>query len=108
MSEGRGVSLPIACSLSGPRFATRREEVSGLLRQSTRKEELDDGYAFEFDGSAQRARELVDFISVERSCCQFFLFELVFEPGEGSIWLRVRGPEGTAEFLGKELLSDPV
>jgi hypothetical protein len=107
MSE-RGLDLPIACNLTGPRFVARREEIIGLLRQSTRTERLEDGYAFEFDGTARRARQLVDFISAERSCCQFFLFELVFEPGEGSVWLRVRGPEGAGEFVRQELLSGPV
>lgn len=93
------VNLPIACSLPEPGLAARQEEASSLLRLSLRTEELEDGYAFEFDGAAETARQLVDFISAERSCCRFFLFELVFQPGEGSILLRVRGPEGTKEFV---------
>ena len=105
MTDGRRPDLPVACSLSGAAFASRREDLSGLLRQAARTEELEDGYALEFEGTTEMARRLVDAVCAERSCCPFFLFELVFEPGEGSVWLRVRGPEGTKEFVGEALLS---
>ena len=105
MAEAGKADLPIACSLPEPGFAVRRKEVHEILCRRLRTEELADGYAFEFDGAPETARRLVDFITAERSCCPFFLFELIFQPGEGSIWLRVRGPEGTKEFAREGLVT---
>jgi hypothetical protein len=42
---------------------------------------------------------LARFVAEERECCRFFAFELRFEPDLGSISFRMRGPEGTKEFL---------
>jgi hypothetical protein len=44
---------------------------------------------------------LTAFIVAERACCPFFTFELAFGPG--GILLRVRGPEGTKQFVGEQL-----
>lgn len=105
MADRNRGNLPIACNLPEPGFAARRKEVHEVLRRSLRMEELEDGYVFEFDGAPETATRLVDFINAERSCCPFFLFELAFQPGERSIWLRVRGPEGTKEFVREGLLT---
>jgi len=67
-------------------------------------DELDDGYAFAFPGSAEWANRLVEMINAERACCPFFAFELAVEPGGGQIVLRVRGPEGAKEFFEAELI----
>ncbi|HEY6673552.1 MAG TPA: hypothetical protein VIZ59_01440 [Rubrobacteraceae bacterium] len=91
--------LPIACNLVGGEQDRRREAVSGLLNTSRRAGELEDGYQFAFPGDAGWAMRLVEFVVAERSCCPFFRFELVFEPGGGEILLRVRGPEGTKQFI---------
>ena len=66
-------------------------------------DELEDGYVFEFPGSAEWAEKLVDFVNFERVCCPFFAFDLAFEPDEGPIQLRVRGSEGVKEFVEAEL-----
>jgi len=99
-------NLPVACSLSGAELSERRERLarevfSGILSE----EELADGYEFAFPGSGHWARRLTEIVVAERDCCQFFVFELVFEPGGGRIRLRVRGPEGTKEFVRGELLA---
>lgn len=69
--------------------------------------EVEDGYEFRFPGSAQWAIRLTEFITFERGCCPFFSFELVFEPGEGPIRLRVQGPKGVkgivAEMAGSSV-----
>ena len=67
--------------------------------------ELEDGYEFAFPGDADRAMRITSFIVAERACCPFFAFELVFEPDEGAILLRVRGPEGTKTFIEEELFA---
>jgi hypothetical protein len=75
--------------------------VRSLLDTSRLVGELEDGYEFAFPGEADWAMRLVEFIVAERSCCPFFTFELAFGPG--GILLRVRGPEGTKQFIGEHL-----
>jgi len=43
--------------------------------------------------------KLFDFVSAERQCCSFFLFELKFGPREGPIRLSLRGGPKVKEFL---------
>ena len=45
------------------------------------------------------AGRLLDLINSERQCCQFFRFELSFEPQQGPVWFRVRGSEQVKAFL---------
>lgn len=95
---------PIACSLSEPDLAQRRRELTReAFGSALRVEALEDGYEFAFPGGEGWATRLVELIEAERACCPFFAFELRFEPGEGPILLRVRGPEGTKEFIATEL-----
>jgi hypothetical protein len=95
--------LPIACNLSGDTQVRRREAVRGLMDRSRLVGEMKDGYVFAFPGGADWAMRLTEFIVAERSCCPLFTFELVFGPGRGEILLRVRGPEGTKQFIGEQL-----
>ena len=41
--------------------------------------------------------KLTELIVAERSCCPFLTFELAF--GTDGILLRVRGPQGTRQFI---------
>jgi hypothetical protein len=47
----------------------------------------------------------MEFIAVERKCCPFFAFELVFEPQEGPMWLRLKGPEGVKSFIKQNFVA---
>ena len=98
-----GGELPIACNLAGDEQAGRREAVRGLLDGGRLAGELDDGYEFAFPEDADRAMRLTEFIVAERACCPFLSFELAFGPG--GILLRIRGPEGTKQFIGEEMVS---
>jgi hypothetical protein len=95
--------LPIACKLSGDELAERGEAVDELFKEVEQVRELADGYAFRFSGTAAMASRLLAFTLVERSCCPFFTFELVFEPNEGPIWVRLRGAEGVKEFVASNV-----
>jgi len=59
------------------------------------------------DGIALRVRcelpILAEWIGLERRCCPFLSFELRWERGEDAPWLELRGPEGTKEFLAREM-----
>ena len=97
---------PIACTLPEPDQRTRRDELATEVFSGVEEtRELADGYAFRYPGSAAWATDLLEFITFERACCPFFTFELVFEPDQGPIWLRVRGPEGVKQFI-REMAPD--
>ncbi len=90
----------IACKLTDEEQQKRREELSRKLFSGREKiNELEDGYEFVFPGGAEWATEVVRFVVLERECCPFFTFELVFEPHEGPISVRMRGPEGAKELI---------
>jgi hypothetical protein len=94
--------LPIACSLGGEDKRRRGDEVALLFRDGRpRARQLPDGYALRFPGEDMWAARLLAFIIGERACCPFFTFELVFEAGQGAIWLHLRGPAGTTEFVAE-------
>ena len=96
--------MPISCKLSDTKQQERREELSRELFSGCEgSKELDDGYEFVFPGGADWAEKLTRFVISERGCCPFFTFELLFEPDGGPISLRMRGPEGTKEFIGTGL-----
>ncbi len=93
-------SIPIACLLPEEKLRERGEEVGAHLLASVEEmRELPDGYDYRFPGDWVWAERLLHFIEEERVCCPFFTFDLRFEPGQGPIWLSMRGPEGTKEFL---------
>jgi hypothetical protein len=97
--------LPIACGLSDLEQRKRREELwRQLFSGCQRTDELDDGYEFVFPGGPEWAEKLVRFVASERECCPFFGFEMIFESGQGPISLRVRGPEGTKDFVREEFV----
>ena len=92
--------LPIACVLSEGGRRLRREEISRELFSGCEDaRELEDGYEFVFPGDEEWVEGLMHFIASERECCRFFTFELLFEPELGPVSLRMRGPDGTKEFL---------
>jgi hypothetical protein len=65
-------------------------------------------------GTSSRSRlharflQLVDVIDAERQCCRLLKFELIVQPAEGSVKLRLGGPPGTREFLSSLLDLKPV
>ena len=96
---------PVACSLTTGERVSRAEEISDLFTGIQEVEELTDGYALCFPGTSTWPQRVLDFIQGERSCCLFFTFELTFLPNQGSIWLYIRGPEGTKEMV-REMLAE--
>ncbi|HET6261648.1 MAG TPA: hypothetical protein VFG99_05345, partial [Chloroflexia bacterium] len=98
--------LAIACRLSEAELAIREEELArDIFSNCQEVTELADGYAFRFAGDGEWAAKLVEFIAMERKCCPFFTFELGFEPQEGPIWLRLRGPEGVKAFIEQSFIT---
>jgi len=94
----------LACNLIGSEFAERKEAISrDLFAHADRVEELPDGFGFRFPAAEPWAAKALDFIAEEKRCCPFFTFELVFEPNDGPLWLRLRGSGAIKDFIRSEL-----
>ncbi len=97
-------TVAVACSLNEGEQARRREELArDLFAFAEQVDELDDGYVWRFPGNGEWHAPLLDFVTAERRCCTFFRIELVFEPDLGPVWLTLRGPDGTKDFIHETL-----
>jgi hypothetical protein len=75
-----------------------------LFAMAREARELPDGYAIGFHGATpELLAELAEFISLDRVCCAFLRHSLVSEPGPGTIWLELAGPEGAKEAIAGDL-----
>ena len=79
------------CKLSPAALSERLGEVGRLLENCMETRQLEDGVALRFPGDEAWAAHLLDLINAERRCCPSLAFELRFEPGQGSIWIRILG-----------------
>ncbi len=92
----------IACRLDAltPEERERRATLAQeLISQARSVKELSDGYEFQLPGTASLAHQALDWLLLERRCCEFFRLELELEPKQGPLWLRLRGGSGVKEFL---------
>ncbi|MDX1534151.1 MAG: hypothetical protein R3291_00835 [Thermoplasmata archaeon] len=100
--DGELTGLPPSepsCALPDAALSRRvKEVVEDFSTGLNRVEELANGYALRFPGTAGWIAKLADFIAYERRCCPFFAFELAVEPAGGPVWLRLRGT-GVKELL---------
>jgi hypothetical protein len=94
---------PLACSLTNAELAERATTVDELLGVAEEYEELADGYALRVPSNSPWPERVLSFVQEERSCCQFFTFELIFSPNLGPIWLSIRGPDGVKTIVGEWL-----
>lgn len=94
----------LACKLTTPELRKRKETVLASLRkQVLKRNELSNGYAFTFSGTDETIDELAEFIKTERSCCDFFTFDLSVAGDQSKIILKITGPDGAKEFINTEL-----
>jgi hypothetical protein len=97
------MDAPIACTLTGPELAERRNTILNVLRKATvRTHRLPNGYAYDFQVSAEMPVQLERLVALERQCCQFLTFNIV--ETLNTIRLEVTGaPQAVAvieEFFG--------
>jgi hypothetical protein len=99
-----GDAEQVACALDPEELKTRQGSLlPGLAAHVRAVRETSGGYEFEFAASREILAQLVDVIDAERQCCRFLKFELIVEPAEGPLRLRLGGPPGTREFLASLL-----
>lgn len=105
MTTGGGDPIPLACvphAIPAAERAAHFELVESLFAPTAEARcALPDGYAFRFPADA--LERLGRFVMNERKCCPFLAFSIEAGPGDGPVWLRITGPEGTREFLEAEL-----
>jgi len=100
----RAVSGDVRCALSAAQLSKRRVDLRRLFhREALETRELPDGYAFRFPNDNATADRLLQFVKVERGCCDFLTYELTFEPNRGPIWLTLRG-HGKAKAFIRDML----
>lgn len=94
----------LSCKLTDPELRKRKEEVLASIKMKVlSKQELSDGYKYEFDGSDTVLDELVSFIKTERLCCDFFHFSIDIAGDGTSSRLSITGPAGAKDFINTEL-----
>ena len=92
--------LPIACTLTPEALQTRREGLlMDLVRRTVRREDLTDGLRLEFAPSGDTIALIARAIEAERHCCRFLRFGMTVEPDGGPVFLELRGPAGTRDFI---------
>jgi len=92
----------LVCTLTTPELQERRAGVIKRLRESAQaSRELDMGWSFRY--SEGKLDDLVEFVRLERKCCNFFKFTLEFEAGAGPVWLSITGPAGAKAIIAGEL-----
>lgn len=94
----------LSCKLSSPELQKRKETVlASLKKQVLGKKELEDGFAFRFNGSDKMIDELIEFIKTERECCGFFTFNLSISGDKNEAWLEMRSKDGGKDFITNEM-----
>ena len=97
-------NVPLACQLTAAEMAYRRQLIiENLVPYIEERQETEAGYAFKFSPQDEVACELLAFILLERQCCPFFQFELVFTPDNSAIWLYLQGADGAKQFIEDKL-----
>src|SRR4030095_9376521 len=101
-AENKPVEL--CCKLTSFELRQRKVTVIASLKQKlVDKRELNNGFAFKFTGTDNVIDEVIDFIKLERECCDFFTFSLSISGDKNEAWLELTGPEGAKEFIETEL-----
>jgi hypothetical protein len=80
---------------------TERKRYDELTRQLfhsvTSTTELANGYSYEMPSGSLSA--LAEWVSYERRCCPFFVFEIEVGNTSKPLRLRLTGPEGVKKFI---------
>jgi len=92
--------LPLTCELSSAELQQRKTGLLVTVRgHATRVTPRPDGVDLEFPDSPGILADILELVRLEAACCRFLCFELQTGPASAPIRLRLKGPEGTLEFL---------
>ena len=74
-----------------------------LIAGTKGRRELANGFAFEFDRTAETLREVAEFVEFESKCCPFVDSTVRVLSGGRGVVLEMTGREGVKEMLAAEL-----
>jgi hypothetical protein len=97
---------PIACRIDALEPEARRRHAAlarELAAAALETIELPDGVSVRFPMRPYLFLRLAEWIELERACCPFLRFGLLFENRVPTMRLDLRGPEGVQELLRAEL-----
>lgn len=95
-------SCSFACNINGipPEKRARYSQLSeALLQGIDERRELPDGYSFRINNGRMTTDQLVEWVNLERQCCPFFRFQILWEPENGPVWLHLIGSQGVKDFI---------
>lgn len=104
-------AMALVCTVSESGRGERQIDVQSVIVRATSFRELENGVAFDFDGSDDIARLLLVLVLAERSCCAQFRYGIGFAPRQGAIELRVEAEGQLVQplkdlYLGLARLTD--
>lgn len=81
----------------------RYDDLLHKLRTSIRdRRELPDGYSFRIVEQSISLKDVAEWISMERRCCPFLIFQLEVPAGHAAVRLALRGPSGAKAIVALE------
>lgn len=95
----------LACNLNAisegdlPRYTDLFTRIQAAI---TDRSELADGYVFRLNGESLSLMDVAQWVSLERLCCPFFVFQLQTTGGEPDYWLTLQGPDGAKAIIDQE------
>lgn len=98
-------STNLACRLIGKELAERKVAIAvELLDHADSVEERTDGYELRWSDGELWAERVLELVRLERQCCPFIRFEIVVEPDDGPVTLRLLGNDEVKRFIRAELV----
>ena len=67
------------------------------------RRELPNGLGLRFAPDSSVIARVTELMDAERQCCPFLDLRLTVASNRGPVWLELTGPDGTREFLTREL-----
>ena len=98
------VSKPLVCSLTTEEQEKREVELKTIIfSRVTKTTELEDGYEFSFNEKDTFLLNLMEYINLERKCCNFFTFTITMLPEEGETRLKIGNGNEVKKLLKMEM-----
>lgn len=92
--------IPVACFLTDKELQQRRKDhLNKIAASLVDFNELENGFSYRFPSEKSVLLDLIEIIHLERKCCPFLDFKLIFEAGNDFVSLELTGAEGTKEMV---------
>ena len=90
----------ISCSLTDAalqdRIAFLKKDIFSKIKK---KVEMEEGFIYYFEDEGDIAKNILDFIDMEKQCCPFFKFDFSILPFKKGLALQISGSKEAKEFI---------